>query len=142
MARNIDFSKLNLVVIDMNVNSTPDMYVNLNNITFSKRVMEDLNFPAFVQYCVDPEQAVFAIRACKGNESRATPFSKPRAEQTKTLSTASKSLHNTIVHMIPNYNVNMRYEVVGFCDKEKGIVYYDLREAKGMLSRTRKEDEE
>ena len=33
-----------------------------NAITFTKRVLEDLNYPANVQYGFDPEHHVFAIK--------------------------------------------------------------------------------
>ena len=46
----IDFSKINLEVIDINTNADPDIYINQNGITFSKRVLEDLNYPQNVQY--------------------------------------------------------------------------------------------
>lgn len=36
----IDFSKVNLEVIDLNTNANPDLYVNRNGITFSKRILE------------------------------------------------------------------------------------------------------
>ena len=84
----IDFSKINLEVIDINTNADPDIYINQNGITFSKRVLEDLNYPQNVQYGFDPAQHVFAIKVCKSNEARATAFSKPRSEQTTTLGAA------------------------------------------------------
>ena len=56
----IDFSKINLEVIDINTNADPDIYINQNGITFSKRVLEDLNYPQNVQYGFDPAQHVFA----------------------------------------------------------------------------------
>ena len=52
----IDFSKINLEVIDINTNADPDIYINQNGITFSKRVLEDLNYPQNVQYAIDPAQ--------------------------------------------------------------------------------------
>lgn len=60
-----DFKNINFELIDINVNSTPDLYINRATITFSKKVLEDMNYPANVQYCISPENRVFAIRACK-----------------------------------------------------------------------------
>lgn len=34
----INFSNINLEVIDTTTNATPDIYINQNGITFSKRV--------------------------------------------------------------------------------------------------------
>lgn len=50
----INFSNINLEVLDLTTNVTPDIYINQNGITFSKRVLEDLNYPQNVQYCTDP----------------------------------------------------------------------------------------
>ena len=140
MAMKFDFSKINLKVIDINMNNTPDMYINQNGITFSKRVIEDMNKPAYVQYCVDVEHSVFAIRACKGNESRAVPFVKGNSEQLKTISCGNKNIHEVITRFIPDYQAKKRYKVEGHYDSENKIMYYDLSEA--VLSNFFKEEKE
>ena len=61
----IDFSKINLEVIDINTNADPDIYINQNGITFSKRVLEDLNYPQNVQYGFDPAQHVLPSRSAR-----------------------------------------------------------------------------
>lgn len=126
---NNKFSNINLEVIDINTNATPDLFINQTAITFSKRVLEDLNYPQHVQYCVDATNKVFAIRFCKGNEAKATPFSKPRTEQTKTLSVGSKNLRDIIATMIPNYDSKKRYRIVGEYDPENRVMYYDMAAA-------------
>ena len=75
----IDFSSIKLEIIDLNVNSCPDIFINQSGVSFSKRVLEELNYPQFVQYCVDASNKIFAVRACKGTETKATPFSSARA---------------------------------------------------------------
>lgn len=125
----INFSAINLEVIDLNTNTTPDIYINLNGITFSRRVLEDLNYPQTVQYCMDASQHVFAIRACKSNENRATPFSKPRGEQTTTLSCGNKNLKETLVMMIPDFDATQRYKVTGELDTENRVMYFDMTTA-------------
>lgn len=125
----INFSAVNLEVIDINTNATPDIFINQNGITFSKRVLEDLNYPQNVQYCLDATQKVFAIRVCKGNEAKATPFSKPRAEQATTLSCSNKNLRDVIVAMIPDFDAKKRYKVTGEYDAENRVMYYDMATA-------------
>ncbi len=125
----IDFSTITLEVIDLNTNATPDIFINQNSVTFSKRVLEDLNYAPFVQYCVDAGNHVFAIKPCKGNESRATAFSKQKSEQTTTLSCGNKNLHEILVHMIPEYQEKRRYKVIGYWDMENKIMYYDMTTA-------------
>lgn len=130
-----DFSKINLEVIDINSNANPEIYVNQTGITFSKRVLEDLNYPSNVQYCIDAEHGIFAIRACKSNEAKAVPFSKPRSEQTNTLSTGNKNIHDTITKLIPSYSKSKRYKVEGYLDSESKVMYYDMTEAAVSLFR-------
>ena len=125
----IDFSKINLEVIGINTNADPDIYINQNGITFSKRVLEDLNYPQNVQYGIDPEQHVFAIKPCKSNEARATSFSKPRGEQTSTLSCGNRNLKDVVVKMIPDYKPKKRYKVTGEFDSENRVMYFDMSTA-------------
>lgn len=140
MAKRFDFSNVTLKVIDISMNTAPDLYVNQNNITFSKRALEDMGYPAYVQYCVDAEQAIFAVRACKGTESRAFPFFKSNNDQAKTLSCGSKAIRDVITHLIPNYMEKKRYKIEGHYDSERKIMFYDLQEA--VLCNFFKEDKE
>lgn len=39
---NFDFSALNFETIDSNINAYPDMFLNQNGVTFSKRCCYDL----------------------------------------------------------------------------------------------------
>lgn len=131
----IDFSKINLEVIDITTNADPDIYINQNGITFSKRILEDLNYPQNVQYAIDPAQKVFAIRVCKSNEARSTPFSKGRGEQTTTLTCGNRNLRDVIVKMIPNRKPKMRYKVTGEYDAENRVMYFDLTTAEESVFR-------
>ena len=125
----IDFSNVNLKIIDINSNATPDIYINQNNVAFSKRVLEDLNYPQYIQYCVDPGQNIFAIRPCKGSEAKATPFSKPRVEQTSTLICSNRNLLDVVRNMIPDAVSKTRYKVVGQFDPESKTIYYEMASA-------------
>lgn len=137
-----DFSQYNLEVIDINSNATPVIYINVNGITFSRRVLEDLNFPPYVQFCLNVEHHIFAIRVCKGTESKSTQFSKPRAEQKSTLSINNRNMHDTVVKLIPNYNRRKRYRVEGHYDAENKVMYYDMNEAIESSYRKETESEE
>lgn len=126
-----DFRAITFEVIDINVNATPDIFINRNGITFSKRVLEDLGYPAHVQYCVSPENRVFSLRSCKSNEAKAVPFSKPKAEQTATLSTSNKNVVESIKALMPDsYDEKKRYKVTGVFDSDSRIMYFDMEEAK------------
>ena len=131
----INFNSIHLEVIDLNSNSSPDIFVNQNIISFSKRVIEDLGYSQTVQYCVDPANKVFAIRACKANDTRAVSFSKPKAEQTSTLSTGNKNLREVLFAMIPNHDPKKRYKITGEYDSENKTMYFDMATAEGSYYR-------
>ena len=137
----INFKDINLEIIDISTNATPDIFINSNCITFSKRVLEDLNYPQHVQYGIDAEHRVFAIRACKGNEVKATPFSKPRGEQTTTLSCNNKNIRDAVCRLITDYNPKSRYKVIGYFDAENRTVYYDMSESEISLYRSSSNEE-
>ena len=125
-ATKIDFSALKLTVMDFNAYShtDPEIFVNRSGITFSRGVLETLNYPSYVQYLIDPKSHVFAVRACKGNETKAKPFSKPRDEQTATVSSSVKAMHDAVARLIPNYSDGKRYKVDGqFFADEKVICF-------------------
>ena len=122
----INFSSITLEVIDINTNSSPDIFINQNSITFSRRVLDELNFPQNVQYCLDAPHKVFAIRVCKGSEAKATPFSKPKNEQVATLACKSKNLREILVGMIPGFNPKKRYKITGEYDSENRVMYFDM----------------
>ena len=125
----IDFKNITLEVVDLVTNATPDIYFNQNCITFSRRVLEDMNYPQNVQYCLDKANKIFAIRACKASEAKSTTFSRPKAEQTSTLTCGNKNLRDVISTMIPNYTQKSRYKITGEYDAENKIMYFDMATA-------------
>ena len=50
---NFDFSSLNFETLDANVNAYPDLFVNQNGVTFTRKVLEDLGYPAYVLCLLD-----------------------------------------------------------------------------------------
>jgi hypothetical protein len=125
-----NFKDINFDIIDLTVNASPDIYINKNNITFTKKVLEDLGYPANVQYCVSAENKVFALRVCKANEAKSTPFSKPRGEQVTTLSTTNKNFIESIRALLKKPgNPNQRYKVTGYFDPENKTMFFDMEEA-------------
>ena len=89
---NFDFSSLNFETIDSNINAYPDMYLNQSGVTFSKKVLEDMGYPAYVLCLLDGKAKVFAIRMCKSSEPKGFKFSKPRGEQKGVVTISSKNL--------------------------------------------------
>ncbi|WP_211210014.1 hypothetical protein [Propionispira raffinosivorans] len=119
----IDFSTINLEVIDININSAPEIYIKQSGVTLSKHVLEDMNYPQNVQYCTGGNNNIFAIRASKSNEAKSTPFSKTKNDQASTRSCNNKNLLEALVILIPNYQPNNRYKVIGeFNTENRGHV--------------------
>lgn len=133
----IDFSSINLEVLDLSSNISPEIFVNQNGVTFSKRVLEDLGYPQTVQYSTDPAHHIFAIRVCKSNESKATAFSKTKGEQAGTLSCGNRTLHDTLTALIPNHVPKTRYRIVGEYNAENKLMLFDCSTAE--VSQFRKE---
>lgn len=124
-----DFKNINFDIIDLSVNATPDIYINKNNVTFTKKVLEDLGYPANVQYCVSAEKKVFAIRVCKSNEAKSTPFSKPKGEQKNTLSSNNKNFIDSMRAIMPNScDPKLRYRVTGYFDADSRTIFFDMEE--------------
>ena len=128
----IDFSNIKLEVIDLYTSMTPEIFINVNGVTFSKRVVDDLGYPQNVQYCTDPEHHIFAIKPCKSNEVKAAPFAKPKSETSSgsnTISSVNKNLHDLLCALIPNYAPRVRYRVVGEFNTENRVMYFDMSTA-------------
>lgn len=145
MATKIDFSSLKLEVMDLNMHScnAPVIFINRGTVTFSRCVLEVLNYLAHVQFLLDPKNRVFAIRACKGNETKAKPFSKPRGEQVSTIYSGVKAFHSALARLIPEYNENLRYRVCGQTNGDDKILYFSMKDAEvKMLGLKDKEDKE
>lgn len=92
----IDFSNINLEIIDINTNTTLEIFINTSGVTFSKKVIEELHSPQYVQFCLDPSQKIFAIRPCRSCDIRSVPFMKNKTNPKVTLNLANKNLRETI----------------------------------------------
>lgn len=122
---NFDVTKLNLQVIDASMNMFPDIFVNATGITFTKRVLEDLKYPAHIQYSTDVENKVFGIKACRSIDKGAQPFSKPKAEQINTLNCGNKNIMEPVREMMKGvWEDNKRYKVTGFLLDSKTMVFF------------------
>ena len=112
---NFDFSALNFETIDSNINAYPDMFLNQNGVTFTKKVLEDLPYHAFVFCLLDAKARVFAIRSCKSNEPKGFKFSKPRGEQKGVVTISNKNLLDPLRAVTgEDWIPGKRYKVRGF----------------------------
>lgn len=110
-----DFSSLNFETLDANVNAYPDIFIDQNGVTFTKKVVEDMGYPAYILCQLDAKNRVFAIRMCKSNEPRGFQFSKPKGEQKTTVSISNKNLVEPIRSAMKGvWEQDKRYRVRGF----------------------------
>ena len=122
----IDFSTITLNVIDITTNTSPDIFINSSGISFSKKVLEDLNFPANVQFCTDSVHRVFAIRPCRSCDAKAVSFVKPNTKPGTTLCISNRNLKECITALAPELDPTIRYKISGEFDREHRIMYFDL----------------
>lgn len=126
---NFDFSSLNFETIDSNINAYPDMYLNQSGVTFSKKVLEDLGYPAYVLCLLDAKAKVFAIHMCKSNEPKGFKFSKPRGEQKGVVTISSKNLLEPLRAATgEDWVPGKRYRVRGFWVADAKTMCFDLNE--------------
>ena len=125
-----DFNALSFEVLDANSNSSPDIFFNQNGLTFSRKVVEDLGYPPQILCQLDAKNRVFAIRACRKDESRAFKFSKPKEEQKSTISLSGKNLLDPLRKCTADiWKKGVRYKVTGFWVADAKTMCFDLNEA-------------
>ena len=112
-----------------NINAYPDMFLNQNGVTFTKKVLEDLGYPAFVLCLLDAKARVFAIRSCKSNEPKGFKFSKPRGEQKGVVTISNKNLLDPLRAVTgEDWIPGKRYRVRGFWVADAKTMCFDLNE--------------
>ena len=110
-----DFNALNFETLDGSSYSTPDIDFNQNGLTFSRRVLEDLGYPAQILCQLDSKNRVFAIRACWSNDPKAFKFSKPKEGQKATLCLSNENLIDPLRKCMSDiWKKDVRYKVTGF----------------------------
>lgn len=126
---NFDFSALNFETIDSNINAYPDMFLNQSGVTFTKKVLEDLGYPAYVLCLLDAKAKVFAIRMCKSNEPKGFKFSKPKGEQKGVVTITNKNLLEPLRAVTgESWIPGKRYRVRGFWVADAKTMCFDLNE--------------
>ena len=97
-----------------------------NTIKFSNQTAEELDYPAFVEFLILPQEKQFAIRPCKESEKNAVPFSKAQGEQKYKISVT----HAVIARMIrkmADLSDTESWNVPAIYEPEDNALVYDLR---------------
>lgn len=130
------FANLRFNILDINTNARPDLFLNKNCLTITKKVLEEMGYPPYVQYCIAPDAKVFAIKVCGKHDEKAVEFSKPKEiQQNKVMSTTNKNLRDILTSMIGNYNNYAKYTITGQYDNESRIMYFDMTKATSSMLR-------
>ena len=67
-----------------------------NIVKFNVQTAQELRFPEYIQFLIEPKSKQFAIRACKEDAPNAVRFSKPEGEQKAQI----KISNATVVDMV------------------------------------------
>ena len=105
------------------------MFINQNSVTFTKKVLEDLGYPAYVLCMLDAKEKVFAIRMCKSNEPKGFKFSKPKGEQKGVVTISNRNLLDPLRSITGvEWIAGKRYKVRGFWVADAKTMCFDLNE--------------
>ena len=112
----------------------PYVSITKNGVTFNKAVIMKLDYPAFVQLLINPENKQIAIRVCGEGDHNSTAFYKKK-ENSNVLSVRwnVKDLLNTLQE-ITGWDLSMYgYKVDGTLLKEEGAMLFDLNNGKILM---------
>lgn len=126
-----DFSKFNFTVIDVTVGAVPEMIINLNGVSFSKKTLEVLGNPDFVKPLLDADNKAFAIQICKEKDARAMKFT--ANTQAGGYSSTCTTIRHALRHLMgAAWKDGMRYEMTGIYFADAKAVVFDLSDAKEL----------
>lgn len=128
------FKDFEFEIIDLSVQGTADLYVNQTGLTFSKKLLEDMSYPAYVRPLIDTKNKAFAVQTCKQGDDKAMKFSKSRSEQATGCGISNNALFRTIRTVMGNaWQDAMRYRITGIYDPAAKAMIFDLSSAEELL---------
>lgn len=74
------------------------MTINKNFVTFSKGIVQELDYPAQVLIAFNKETRVMGIQVCRAKTRGSFKFSKPEGEQKGIVQVMNKNLKETLLH--------------------------------------------
>ena len=106
-----------------------EMYVGKDRITFTKKVVERLGKPDYVDYMYKEENNSFAVKACEEGEVTPFRFCYGRNTRKKSITTMSSYLLSYIREFMGEEWKNKRYIIRGKYDKTQNLVEFNLSKA-------------
>ena len=102
------------------------MTVNKNFITFSKGIVQELDYPSHVLIAFNKETKVMGIQACRAKTRGSFSFSKPESEQKRTVQMMNKNLRETLFYIMDEWNESKRYKIEGIHIPEDKAFIFEL----------------
>lgn len=94
-----------------------------NIVKFNVQTAQELRFPEYTQFLIEPKSKQFAIRACKEDSPNAVRFSKPEGEQ-KAQTKIGNAAVVDMVRKLMDWNAEDNWNVPGiYFAEEQGIMY-------------------
>ena len=104
------FKDFNLEVVTVERASFDfSMTINKNFVTFSKGIVQELDYPAQVLIAFNKDTKVMGIQVCRAKTRGSFKFSKPESEQKGIVQVMNKNLKETLLHIMPEWKVDRRY---------------------------------
>ena len=120
-------------IIDVSVTGTPDMHITQNGISFTRKLVEDMGYPQYVQPMVDHHNKVFALKVCKAEGDRAIRFSKPKSEQKNSITTSNIAIRYMLRGIMgSSWKDENRYHITGKWFSEAKTMVFNLNAAKEL----------
>jgi len=102
------------------------MTVNKNFITFSKGIVQELDYPSHVLIAFNKETKVMGIQVCRAKTRGSLSFSKPESEQKRTVQMMNKNLRETLFYIMDEWNESKRYKIEGIHIPEDMAFIFEL----------------
>ena len=127
------FNDFTFEVIDVSITGTPDMHITQNGITFTRKLLEDMEYPQYVTPMVDFKKEAFALKACKCDAKHAIRFSKSQDEQKSALKTSSTAIRQILRGLMGDkWMMKNRYYITGVWDAKENAMVFELNAAKEL----------
>lgn len=112
-----------------------------NKMRFTKSVIIELGYPAYVRILLDDAGQRMAIQVAKGNESNVIKFSDDKEKQKNSIVYQNAVMLDLIRGVMPSWKAGTKYRARGVLSKEDKAVVFDLKTAEVYQRFTRKDKE-
>ena len=121
------FKDFNLEVVTVERTSFEHtMTINKNFITFSKGIVQELEYPGHVLIAFNKDTQVMGLQVCRAKTRGSFKFSKPASDQKGIVQIMNKNLREILMHIMPEWNETKRYKVDGIHIPEDKAFVFEL----------------